>query len=163
MEKRRHVNRTHGLSRTPIYVIWVGMVARCMNPKNLSYSFYGARGIRVCAEWVGPGGFAEFFKHVGPRPSSKHQIDRIDNEGHYEPGNVRWVLPTTQSRNRRSNRLIEYQGEVLPLVAWAERTGLKRSTIAGRLKKGRSVGQALGVDPHPNDRVQGHGALDEGS
>lgn len=77
------------------------MHARCTNPKNANYQYYGARGITVCESWSGVGGFARFLKHVGLRPSAKHSIDRMDVNGNYEPGNVRWATVLEQRHNRR--------------------------------------------------------------
>lgn len=93
--------RTARLSDLTEYKIWVGMIRRCTDPANDSYEDYGGRGIRVADEWIGEGGFARFFAHIGARPTGRHSVDRIDNDGHYEPGNVRWALPIEQVRNRR--------------------------------------------------------------
>ena len=101
--KRR---RTHGQSRalpgskaSPEYRAWTAMRERCNYPKAAGYKNYGERGIRVCQEWME--NFQAFFDHIGPRPSPKHSVDRIDNEGHYEPGNVRWATRAEQQRNTR--------------------------------------------------------------
>lgn len=93
-------NRT----RRSEYGIWIGMIARCRNPNSTGWENYGGRGISVHAGWVGRGGFEAFIEHVGPRPSMKHSLDRIDNDGHYEPGNVRWVTVDIQLANRRAPR-----------------------------------------------------------
>ena len=90
--------KTHGMSRSREYHTWAGMRQRCHNPKNKGYRCYGARGIRVCAEWLGPGGFERFFAHMGPRPSGT-SIDRIDGTKGYEPGNVRWATDDVQFAN----------------------------------------------------------------
>lgn len=85
------------------------MVQRCTNPQNSNYPNYGARGIRVCESWLSS--FETFYADMGPRPGNKHSrysLDRIDNNGNYEPGNCRWALPTTQARNKRNS---------VPLVA----------------------------------------------
>jgi hypothetical protein len=82
---------THGRSRTPLYRIWTGMIGRCHNPNADHFGFYGGRGIIVCDEWRGPAGFERFAACIGPRPSPKHTVDRIDNSRGYEPGNVRWA------------------------------------------------------------------------
>jgi hypothetical protein len=81
------------------YDAWQAMKQRCSNPRLRTWKDYGGRGIRVCDEWRAS--FFAFFDHIGPRPSSKHSVDRIDVNGHYEPGNVRWATPLEQARNRR--------------------------------------------------------------
>lgn len=95
-------NRTHGQSGTPEYETWCRMVKRCSNPNAVNWKYYGGRGIRICPEWRNS--FETFLAHVGPRPSSKHSIDRIDNNGHYEPDNVRWTTADVQAKNRRFNQ-----------------------------------------------------------
>ena len=98
---------THGHTRhrgvTPIYRAWVNMHTRCTNPKATRYSDYGGRGITVCKRWAS---FEAFLADVGNPPTTEHSIDRIDTNGNYEPGNVRWVTHTEQCRNRRSNRAV---------------------------------------------------------
>jgi hypothetical protein len=98
---------THGLSRSAEYNIWVLIIQRCTNPSRSAYGRYGARGISICDEWLHD--FAAFYEHVGPRPSPGHSIDRIDNEGSYEPGNVRWATAAEQVHNRRC-RLVCKEG-----------------------------------------------------
>lgn len=90
--------RHHGLNKTPTHTCWVHIRSRCENPKNAGYYKYGARGIRVCERWRK---FENFLADMGPRPSPKHSIDRIDNDGNYEPGNCRWADALTQLYNRR--------------------------------------------------------------
>lgn len=80
---------------------WRGARARCKNPKNKSWKYYGGRGIVFADEWDGPGGFERFLAHVGLKPSPSHSIDRIDNDRGYEPGNVRWATPAEQVKNSR--------------------------------------------------------------
>jgi hypothetical protein len=94
--------RTHGRSRTPIYDIWSGMRKRCENPQSKSYPDYGGRGIKVCERWHK---FENFLADMGERPSDVHELDRIDNDGNYEPGNVRWTDDgRAQVRNRRKHK-----------------------------------------------------------
>lgn len=93
--------RKHGGAGTAEYRAWKQMVYRCNSPRCSVYGNYGARGIRVCQEWLGPDGYLKFLAHIGQRPSRFHSIDRINNDGHYEPGNVRWATWSQQVRNRR--------------------------------------------------------------
>lgn len=133
--------------RSPEYRSWEAMRARCERPTDHKYPDYGARGIRVCERWSAS--FESFLADVGLKPSRSHTIDRIDNDGHYEPGNVRWATPKEQARNRRSSRLITLADQTRTLAEWSEVTGLKRETIQRRLGTyGWSTERALsaGVD-----------------
>jgi hypothetical protein len=96
-------NRTHGLTATPEYNSWLAMRQRCYYKSHKDYPRYGGRGIRVCDQWKCREGFPAFLAHVGKRPSPKHTIDRIDRDGHYEPGNVRWATDHVQSSNRSNS------------------------------------------------------------
>lgn len=106
-------------------------MARCKNPKNKSYYRYGGRGIRFCFT-----SFAAFILDVGRRPSSDHSLDRKNNNGNYEPGNVRWATAQEQARNRRTGKLLNALGETHLLCEWQDITGLKEGTIRQRLKSG---------------------------
>lgn len=88
----------HGLSQTPEYQVWRNMLRRCEDPTDPSYDDYGHRGITVCEQWHD---VAAFVADMGPRPSDKHSIDRIDNDRGYEPGNCRWATWSEQMRNKR--------------------------------------------------------------
>jgi hypothetical protein len=93
----RDYNTTHGGSYTPLYNVWRGILKRCYIPTNKDYKRYGARGIRVCRRWMD---FANFRDDMGDRPNGM-LIDRINNEGNYEPRNCRWATPKISSNNRR--------------------------------------------------------------
>lgn len=120
------------------------MLHRCLNPKHVSYKRYGGRGIKVCARWRS---FENFLTDVGDRPSAKHQIDRKDNDGNYEPGNWRWVLPVAQARNTCTNRWVTVLGQRMVLAAAAEQFGIPYWTVHARLRRGWTEEQALGLAP----------------
>lgn len=106
MKKVCEENVTHGHSRggiqTPEYRAWIHMRERCYRKKSEKYHLWGGRGVRVCAKWRN--NFAAFLADVGPRPTSKHSLDRYpNNDGHYEPGNVRWATTLEQCHNRRGS------------------------------------------------------------
>jgi hypothetical protein len=141
--------RANNRERVLIYAVWQAMLARCYNPGHDAFDWYGGRGVRVCDRWRSS--FDTFLSDMGPRPSPAHQIDRVENDGHYEPSNCRWTDRRTQCRNRRSNRLIEYDGQVRTLTEWAEVTGIGRGTIESRIdRNGWSVERALTEMPQQN-------------
>ena len=128
--------RTHGLSRTPEYRIWAGIVQRTANSNNPSYDNYGGREdvpITFYEPWRRD--FTKFFVYVGKRPSPDLTIERIDNNKGYEPGNVKWDTRHNQNRNHRGNRMITFRDETLCLKDWAKRIGVDAKTIAYRLRK----------------------------
>lgn len=146
-ERQRRANHCHriafrhGWKGTAEYTVWCNIKARCLNPNSQAWPDYGGRGICICDEWRD--NFAAFLDHVGPRPSPKHEIDRIDNDGHYEPGNVRWSLRVRNCRNRRSTRYVLLDGERISLVEAAERRALPYSIVKSRLRLGWSEDKAL--------------------
>jgi hypothetical protein len=140
---RRTHRVTHGQARrrkTPEYATWHAMLRRCSVPSLPAYPRYGGRGIRVCDRWQS---FESFFADMGPRPSAAHSIDRIDNDGHYEPGNVRWALPSVQNRNKSTNRMLTWKDETMTVTDWAERCGMDPNTLGTRLRRGWSLDRAL--------------------
>ncbi len=122
----------------PEYRAWQSMKHRCYTTTCRYYPRYGGRGITVCPRWLAS--FTHFLADVGPRPSSRHSIDRYpDNNGNYEPGNVRWATRKEQQRNMRSNRLVTHDGQTKTLAEWVESTGLTRDTLRGRLARGEPI------------------------
>jgi hypothetical protein len=134
------------VKRPPEYAIWKGMRSRCHCPGDTNYRYYGARGIRVCARWDS---FADFLADMGPRPTPLHSIDRIDSNGDYEPDNCRWALRRDQLRNRRSNVLIELNGETKCITDWCVHFGISITTVYTRLSRGWSLEDALNTPPTP--------------
>lgn len=132
---------THGCAKSTEYTAWTHMIERCYSPNNKHFSDYGGRGIIVCEQWKSS--FANFLADVGLKPSPRHSLDRIDNNGHYEPGNVRWATKTDQTRNRRSTRLVTYQNRTQCLWAWSEELGKNYQTLYFRLNSGWTVERAF--------------------
>lgn len=130
-------------SKHPLYVTWLRMRSRCMIRSDAKFRLYGGRGISVCDSWLSD--FNQFCKDVGPKPSPEYSIDRIDNNGNYEPGNVRWVTQKVQCNNKRNNRFLTNNGITLTTQEWSERLGIKRSTISMRLMKGFPIEKALSI------------------
>ncbi len=124
---------THGHYKSPEYRVWQAMLDRCRRPNSTVFKHYGGRGISVCDRWVTS--FQHFWDDMGPCPV-KHQLDRINNDGNYEPGNCRWATKEQNIANRRNTRLMELEGESLPCAEVARRTGIPYYTIRRRALNG---------------------------
>lgn len=126
---------THGDSKSRLFSIWLGMKKRCYYKKSVSYKNYGGRGIRVCHEWKNDySNFKLWAMNNGYDESLT--LDRVDNDGNYEPNNCRWASYLMQSRNKRNNVLSEYKGKLRTRAEIAELTGLSYDTIRRREQSG---------------------------
>lgn len=139
-EKAARMNYKHGMSETDTYNIWCHMLRRCNNKKNSRYPDYGGRGITVCERWHD---FENFIADMGERPSKNYSINRIDNDGNYEPGNCNWATLKEQANNTRRNHWIEINGERKTLSQWAVEYGIKASIVLRRLTRGLTPEDAL--------------------
>jgi hypothetical protein len=120
---------THGKSATSEYQSYTNAKQRCESPTNKKYKNYGGRGIKFLFS-----DFESFYDEVGDKPSKKHTLDRIDVDGHYAPGNVRWATPKEQGNNTTTNRLLTHNGETKTLAEWVgDSTNNRYKTIYARL------------------------------
>jgi hypothetical protein len=146
-KRDRRPRLTHGASCrgqvTPEYRAWVNMIRRCESTGHISYPDYGGRDIHVCPRWRND--FPAFLADVGQRPGRGYSLDRKNNNGHYELGNVKWSTRTEQNRNRRITRKISYCGEELTLGEISERTGASVRLLAARLARGWSIERAATI------------------
>jgi len=133
--------RTHGMTSTAEFRAWTSMKSRCLSPSNKFFAHYGGRGIKVCNRWLES--FENFYEDMGPRPSSDHSIDRINNHGNYEPGNCRWTTRTVQQRNTRRSKPLVANGKSQCLADWASESGIHRCAIAARIRAGWSIEDAV--------------------
>lgn len=131
---RRFVVHGHsGAGLSPEYRVWTGMIQRCTNPRRKAFPSYGGRGILVCQRWLNS--FESFLADMGPRPS-KTSLDRINNDGNYEPGNCRWATNAEQSRNKRSNKLESHEPDQ---IRWLSSLGFSYREISQFFEVSRSL------------------------
>jgi len=132
------------LRKTPEGSIWKSMLRRCYNQEDEAYHNYGGRGITVCPRWFDDElGLVNFINDMGARISTQYSIDRIDNNGNYEPGNCRWATTLEQGRNRRNNKILTYNGRSLCQSEWAAELGISSGSLQSRFKAGWSLEKAL--------------------
>lgn len=134
-------NGTHHLTDSPEFDAWHHIIQRCENPNNRGYKNYGGRGICVCPEWRES--FEAFYGDMGPRPSPNHTLERINNNGNYEPPNCRWATWSEQSRNKRTNHFLTLNSETLTVADWSSRVGLQSATLLARIRRGWPDRRAL--------------------
>ena len=138
--------RTHGETIgqifTPEYRAWRAMKARCYNPHTRAYHNYGGRGIQVCDEWRNS--YETFVRDMGRRPSSRHTLERVNNNENYSPKNCIWATYADQARNKRTNVFITINGITRCLSEWSKVSGIKRRTLEERVKNNWSPETLLG-------------------
>lgn len=147
--------KTHGHTskgkRTQTYISWHSMFSRCREKNPRTYKNYGSRGITVCERW---NKFENFIADMGERPEG-HTLDRINNDGNYEPSNCKWSLRKEQCRNRSTSRFLNYKNETLTIAEWAEKLGIKYHTIISRLGKGLPTEDCLNTHVVKRNRIYG--------
>lgn len=116
------------------YYTWQAMKRRCLDVDDKRYDRYGGRGISISSAWIES--YAVFLEDMGLPPTMGHQIDRVDNDGDYEPGNCRWASRLEQARNQERSFMITAHGKTLHVNEWAEMSGIKPATIKKRIRNG---------------------------
>ena len=136
--QKTHGHTANGIT-SPTFHSWSGMMARCSNPNNDHFKYYGAICITVCDRWKS---FANFLEDMGEKPP-RMSIDRIDVTKGYEPGNCRWATAKQQARNKSNNTMLTVNGETRCMQEWAELLGIKQSTLSYRIQHGWSHEAAI--------------------
>lgn len=121
----------------PLYETWRGMIKRCTNKNHTYYYRYGGRGIKVCESWLID--FNRFCIDMGEKPSKDYTLDRINNDGDYEPNNCRWATKEEQECNKVNNKFIEYNGKSQTLYQWSKELNIKKVTLKNRLYLGWTI------------------------
>lgn len=145
--RSRLANIKHGYSNTSEWRAWAYMRTRCLNSNTKTYKYYGGRGITICERWSS---FEYFLADMGPKPSDKHSLDRINVDGNYEPSNCYWATAEQQANNKRISAIITAFGCTLTADQWARRLNISSSTIYARRKRGFSPERCLAT--HSLDR-----------
>lgn len=153
-DRTREASFKHGMSHTSIHNTWLSMIQRCTDPNCVAYKDYGGRGIKVCDEWKV---FENFFRDVGLPPQKGMTLDRYpNNDGNYEPSNVRWATKKEQANNRRSSHFVSFQNETLTIAQWEDRYGLRRGALYSRLQRGWTMERALTEPPYKHGGIDGY-------
>lgn len=141
-EMTKERSKIHGEThKTPEYYIWISMRQRCNTVTNSAYKYYGGRGIKVCDRW---NNYQDFLSDMGRRPTPKHQIDRINVNGNYEPSNCRWITQMENANNKRNNTMLTYLGVTDTLPNWARKFEIQQGTLRRRIFNAKwSIDQAL--------------------
>jgi hypothetical protein len=143
IERMKRVATKHGRSRTSEYITWSCMKNRCSNPSHKHYENYGGRGITVCQEWLAS--FETFLSDMGEKPSMKHTLERKDNSLGYSKDNCCWATKIVQQRNRRTNRILSYEGQDYCLADLADKFNITAKNLWNRLEYGWDLEKALTV------------------
>lgn len=162
--------KTHGHTweggKSPTYQSWQNMIARCTRPSNPAFKHYKKRGITVCKRWAK---FENFLADMGVRPGGKRRytLERIDNDGNYEPGNCRWATWREQGNNRITNKLFLYKGRQFTLANLARETGVGKELLRCRLLRCKGgpwrVEDAVSIPKHRGHRTDVLGAISHAS
>lgn len=139
-ELMRTTKRKHGMSNTPEWRTYQAMMARCTDSKCERYPNYGGRGIKVCDRWAQS--FSDFYSDMGDRPAG-YSIERINNDGHYEPANCVWASQAVQARNTTRTIRITFNGKEQCLTDWARETGIAYGTMYERFSKGLPLDKVM--------------------
>lgn len=147
VEKRKTACKTHGESKTRMHRIWCNMLSRCLNPSNPQYKSYGGRGIDVDPRWAAS--YETFRDEMGPPPTPRHSVGRVDNDRGYWPSNTRWETPAQQSRNTRRNIRLVHNGVEMVLFDWVKVTGVSWDTLRKRVAQFGRDGVISSLTTHP--------------
>lgn len=144
-DRQREACTKHGLSNTPTWRCWYSMIQRCYHTNHMHYGNYGGRGIVVHERYRNTEtGIVNLIADIGERPGPQWSLDRFpDNDGNYEPGNIRWATASQQQRNRSTNATVIFQGRVRLILELAEEYGLKYTTLKARIRRGHPIEEAL--------------------
>lgn len=139
---------THGQTKTPLYQRWVSMRKRCLSPRHRAYKNYGGRGIKICKRWDSFENFREdleesFSDHVHKFGTRETWIERVNNDGNYEPRNVKWATKKEQSRNTRFSQKLTFDGKTQTISAWAEELKMSKEALGYRIRAGWPLKKAL--------------------
>lgn len=149
-ELQIEAHTTHGKSRSRVYGIWRGMIKRCTNPKHNGFENYGGRGIKVCERWRI---FSNFYSDMGDPPTEYHTLERLNNDGNYDPKNCEWSTRSRSARNRRVTTRLNVEGKSVALEDIADAVGVSSKVLRYHLAKGRTIAQAVAIfkaDPQAN-------------
>ena len=143
----------HNINNPKLLYVWRTMKQRCLVPTCKDYRLYGGRGIRICDEWLN-----DFFSFNSWAEKNGYKeglmLDRIDNDGNYEPKNCRWATSVEQANNKRTNVFITLNGETNTLREWCTFINIRYGTVEARLRRGWTIEQAFGIEPYnPPKRI----------